>query len=48
VTLESKRTLLARAREEQWLLVFEHDPVVPWGRLDRSQKKPVLLEDDWT
>jgi glyoxylase-like metal-dependent hydrolase (beta-lactamase superfamily II) len=46
VTLESKRTLLARAREEQWLLVFEHDPVVPWGRLDRAQKKPVLVEDD--
>ena len=45
VTLESKRTLLARAREEQWLLVFEHDPVVPWGRLDPDQKKPVLLED---
>jgi hypothetical protein len=37
--------LLARAREEQWLLVFEHDPVVPWGRLDRAQKKPVLVED---
>ncbi|HEX2165779.1 MAG TPA: MBL fold metallo-hydrolase, partial [Longimicrobiales bacterium] len=25
VTLESKRMLLNRAREEQWLLVFEHD-----------------------
>lgn len=48
VTLESKRALLARAREEQWLLVFEHDPLVPWGRLDRAQKKPVLLEDGGT
>ncbi|MGH7446729.1 MAG: MBL fold metallo-hydrolase [Longimicrobiales bacterium] len=44
VTLESKRTLLARARAEQWLLVFEHDPVVPWGRLDPAKEKPVLLE----
>jgi glyoxylase-like metal-dependent hydrolase (beta-lactamase superfamily II) len=33
VTLETKRALWARAREEGWLLVFEHDPEVPWGRL---------------
>jgi glyoxylase-like metal-dependent hydrolase (beta-lactamase superfamily II) len=46
VTLESKRTLLSRAREERWLLVFEHDPVVAWGRLDPSEAKPVLLADD--
>ena len=45
VTLESKRTLLARARDEEWLLVFEHDPVVPWGRLDPGDKRPVLLPD---
>jgi glyoxylase-like metal-dependent hydrolase (beta-lactamase superfamily II) len=48
VTLESKRALLARAREEEWLLVFEHDPTVAWGRLDLAQKKPVLLEDGGT
>jgi len=30
-TLESKRTLLARAMEERWLLVFEHDASVAWG-----------------
>jgi glyoxylase-like metal-dependent hydrolase (beta-lactamase superfamily II) len=45
VTLESKRTLLARARQENWLLVFEHDPVVAWGRLDPGETKPVLLAD---
>lgn len=44
VTLESKRTLLASARAEQWLLVFEHDPIVPWGRLDPENEKPVLIE----
>ena len=43
VTLESKRTLLARAREEDWLLVFEHDPVVAWGRLDPTADRPRLV-----
>src|SRR5690606_25698696 len=33
VTLESKRALWRSARAEGWLLVFDHDPVVPWGRL---------------
>ena len=45
VTLESKRGLWQRAREEDWLLVFEHDPRVPWGRLDPAQDRPVLAED---
>ena len=45
VTLESKRRLWKRAREEDWLLIFEHDPVVPWGRLDRSVDKPKLVEE---
>jgi len=44
VTLESKRALWARALEEGWLLVFEHDPAVPWGRLDPDSDRPVLLE----
>lgn len=33
-TLESKRLLWARARDEGWLLVLEHDARVPWGHLD--------------
>ena len=45
VTLESKRLLLRRAREEGWLLVFEHDPVVPWGRLDPADERPNLLPE---
>ena len=44
VTLESKRSLWERARNEDWLLVFEHDPRVPWGRLDPSEDRPVLIE----
>jgi glyoxylase-like metal-dependent hydrolase (beta-lactamase superfamily II) len=46
VTLESKRELLKRAREEQWLLVFEHDPTTAWGRLDSSNEKPELIPAD--
>jgi len=43
VTLESKRGLWTQAREEEWLLVFEHDPAVPWGRLDATADRPVLI-----
>lgn len=34
VTLESKRTLLRTATDEDWLLVFTHDATTPWGRVD--------------
>jgi glyoxylase-like metal-dependent hydrolase (beta-lactamase superfamily II) len=44
VTLESKRGLWARALAEEWLLVFEHDPRVPWGRLDPDADRPELRE----
>ena len=44
-TLESKRGLWERARSDNWLLVFEHDPRVPWGRLDPDADRPVLLEE---
>jgi len=33
VTLETKRTYLKRAADEKWLLVFEHDAFVAWGRV---------------
>jgi glyoxylase-like metal-dependent hydrolase (beta-lactamase superfamily II) len=45
VTLESKRSLWTRAREEEWLLVFEHDPAVAWGRLDAKEKRPVFVAE---
>jgi glyoxylase-like metal-dependent hydrolase (beta-lactamase superfamily II) len=38
VTLETKRTLLGRAEAEGWLLIFEHDPERPFGRVVRDQK----------
>ena len=43
VTLESKRSLLAQARQDKWLLVFEHDPVVGWGYLSEDEKRPELV-----
>ena len=42
VTLESKRELWERAFEDDWLLIFEHDPDVPWGRLDPDVDRPAL------
>jgi glyoxylase-like metal-dependent hydrolase (beta-lactamase superfamily II) len=45
VTLESKRGLWTRARDEDWLLIFEHDPVTAWGRLDADADRPALRED---
>lgn len=45
LTLESKRGLWTRALAEDWLLIFEHDPRVPWGRLDPDSPRPVLLEE---
>ena len=38
VTLESKRRILARAAEREWLVIFEHDATVPWGRVVHDGK----------
>jgi glyoxylase-like metal-dependent hydrolase (beta-lactamase superfamily II) len=46
VTLESKRGLWARSRDEGWLLVFEHDPDTAWGRLDPLEERPTLVPDE--
>ena len=44
VTLESKRALFDQAHREGWLLVFEHDPEIAWGRLEYQDRKPVLAD----
>ncbi len=36
VTLETKRRLLHQAEQEEWLLIFEHDATVPWGRIEHD------------
>ncbi|MBV6522744.1 MAG: putative quorum-quenching lactonase YtnP [Gemmatimonadaceae bacterium] len=38
VTLESKRRLMKQAMESEWLVVFEHDAEVPWGRVAHDGK----------
>jgi glyoxylase-like metal-dependent hydrolase (beta-lactamase superfamily II) len=38
VTLETKRRILTRAVEEEWLLVFEHDSTTPWTRIEHDGK----------
>jgi glyoxylase-like metal-dependent hydrolase (beta-lactamase superfamily II) len=43
VTLETKRAVWERARREGWILIFQHDPLVPWGRLDPGEEQPLLL-----
>ena len=45
VTLESKRSLLASAVENEWLVAFEHDPAVAWGRIVESDKGKIELVD---
>jgi glyoxylase-like metal-dependent hydrolase (beta-lactamase superfamily II) len=38
VTLETKRRILRQAADEDWLLIFEHDATVPWGRVEHDGK----------
>jgi glyoxylase-like metal-dependent hydrolase (beta-lactamase superfamily II) len=45
ITLETKRHLLERARAEDWLLIFEHDPIVAWGRLEGEAERPQLAAE---
>ncbi|MFN2398957.1 MAG: MBL fold metallo-hydrolase [Gemmatimonadaceae bacterium] len=46
VTLETKRRILARAAKEGWLLLFEHDASVAWGRTRHDGKNYALLPED--
>ncbi len=45
VTLETKRRLFAQALAEEWLLIFEHDAVKPWGRIAHDGKTYTLVEN---
>ena len=44
VTLESKRALLADALRDDWLLIFEHDATVGFGRVMHDGKSYRLAE----
>lgn len=45
-TLETKRHLWNTIRDEAWLMIFQHDVVVPWGRMAPGAEKPSLLQPD--
>jgi len=45
VTLETKRVMLKRAVEEEWLVVFEHDARVAWGRVGYDGKAYALKDE---
>jgi len=45
VTLETKRRILKQAVEENWLLIFEHDATVPWGRVQHDGKSYLLAAE---
>jgi glyoxylase-like metal-dependent hydrolase (beta-lactamase superfamily II) len=46
VTLETKRRILARAHEERWLVIFEHDAETAWGRVGKDGKGYALESSD--
>ncbi len=43
VTLESKRRLLSEARDQEWLVIFEHDAATAWGRVAHDGKAFALM-----
>jgi len=40
--MKTRKELLKRAQEERWLLVFDHDPKMPFAYLTEIDGKPVL------
>jgi hypothetical protein len=36
--LESKRRILARAIDQQWLMIFEHDATTSWSKIAHDGK----------
>ena len=43
VTLETKKKVWQQAKEEGWILLFQHDVQTPWGRLDPAEGVERLL-----
>ncbi len=43
-TLEAKRRILDKAFEQQWLLLFEHDPKLQMGRVRKDGEGKYLLQ----
>ena len=45
VTLETKRRIFHQAEAEDWLMIFEHDAFVPWGKIFFDGKSYQLKSD---
>ena len=45
VTLETKRRILKRAVDEDWLVVFEHDATTAWSKIQHDGKTYALRGD---
>lgn len=46
-TLSEKKLHLERAYKENWILFFEHDPIIQAGKLGKTEKGFVLCESLW-
>jgi hypothetical protein len=44
-TLETKRWVLDRAVAENWLLIFEHDPLVQAGYVRKDEEGRYTLQE---
>jgi len=44
VTLETKRRIFRQAEDEDWLVIFEHDATVAWGKIQYDGKSYQLRE----
>ena len=42
VTLETKRRIFRQAEDEEWLMIFEHDASIPWGRIQHDGRAYIL------
>lgn len=42
VTLETKRRLWERVRNEGWVLIFQHDAALPWARMVGEEGAPTI------
>jgi glyoxylase-like metal-dependent hydrolase (beta-lactamase superfamily II) len=42
-TIESRKRFYARAIREKWLVLFTHDPEIPWGYLEKDDRGKVSI-----
>ena len=45
VTMQNKQRVLEQVKVDRSLLIFEHDPEIPWGYLLAEKEKPVLVDE---